>query len=151
MKQKYTFNFMIGLLIGGLAGLLFWYWQKSTSAEDGALTLLDKLAATDRRVRELKMELASGEEPAVLRNIPLPSRAVEVPSFLDKARTESATAVPDDLTQVKGIGAVFNGRLQAANIHTFAQLKTLSAEKLAEILDIRLGRAENIMTEAQLF
>ncbi|MEZ4590926.1 MAG: hypothetical protein R3D55_07260 [Chloroflexota bacterium] len=149
MKQKYTFNFMIGLLIGGLAGLLFWYWQKSTSAEDGALTLLDKLAATERRVRELKVELETGSEPAILRNIPLPSRAAEVPSFLDKARTERATAVPDDLTQVKGIGAVFNGRLQSANVQTFAQLKTLSAEKLAEILDIRLGRAENILAEAQ--
>ncbi|MEZ4594983.1 MAG: hypothetical protein R3D55_28155 [Chloroflexota bacterium] len=151
MKQKYTINFMIGLLIGGLAGLLFWYWQKSTSAEDGALTLLDRLAATERRVRDLKSELESGGEPAILRNIPLSSRAVEVPSFLDKRRTESETAVPDDLTQVKGIGAVFNGRLQAANIHTFAQLKALSAEKLAEILDIRLGRAENILAEAQAF
>lgn len=150
MKQKHSFNFLIGLLIGGLAGLLFWYWQKSTSAEDGALTLLDKLAATDRRVRELKMQLQTGEsEPAILRNIPLPSRAVELPSFLAKAAVPDAA--PDDLTLVKGIGAVFNGRLQAANVQNFAQLKALSAEKLAEILEVRHGRAENILTEAQNF
>jgi predicted flap endonuclease-1-like 5' DNA nuclease len=148
MKQKHSFNFMVGLLIGGLVGLLFWYWQKSTSAEDGALTLLDKLAATEKRVRQLKSELADGgPEPELLRNIPLPSRAADVPSFLTKSRTE--TADEDDLTQVKGIGAVFNGRLQQANIHTFAQLQALSAEKLATILQIRLGRAENILAEAE--
>ena len=150
MKQKHSFNFMIGLLIGGLAGLLFWYWQKSTSAEDGALTLLDKLAATERRVRELKMEMASGSaEPPALRSIPLPSRAAELPSFLEKTRDEVEEA--DDLTAVKGIGTVFNGRLQAANIYTYVQLKALTAEKLAEILQIRLGRAENILGEAHNF
>lgn len=123
---------------------------KSTSAEDGALTLLDKLAATDRRVRELKTQLQTdGSEPEVLRNIPLPSRAVELPSFLEKAQARVPKA--DDLTQVKGIGTVFNGRLQQANIHTFAQLQALSADKLAEILQIRLGRAENILAEANTF
>lgn len=148
MKQKHSFNFMIGLLIGGLAGLLFWYWQKSTSAEDGALTLLDKLAATDRRVRELKMQLeADGRQPPIVGNIPLPSHSEALPSFLEKSQDVVAPA--DDLTLIKGIGAVFNGRLQGANIHTFAQLKTLSAEKLADILEIRLGRAENILAEAQ--
>ena len=148
MKQKHSFNFMIGLLIGGLAGLLFWYWQKSTSAEDGALTLLDKLAATEKRVRQLKMELESvGSEPAVLRTIPVPGRAAEVPSFLAKNR--EAGPDQDDLTQIKGIGSVFNGRLQAAGIHRLAQLKELSAEKLADILQIRLGRAENILLAAQ--
>lgn len=150
MKQKHSFNFMIGLLIGGLAGLLFWYWQKSTSAEDGALTLLDKLVATDRRVRELKMQLeADGNgQPPPVRNIPLPSRSEALPSFLEKS-PDVIPAAADDLTLIKGIGAVFNGRLQAANIHTFAQLKTLSAENLADILEIRLGRAENILAEAQ--
>lgn len=148
MKQKHSFNFMIGLLIGGLAGLLFWYWQKSTSAEDGALALLDKLAATEKRVRQLKAELAQGETvPEALRNIPLPGRAADIPSFLSKSREE--TAGEDDLTQVKGIGAVFNGRLQQAGIDNFAKLKALSAEKLADILHIRQGRAENILAEAR--
>lgn len=148
MKQKHSFNFMIGLLIGGLVGLLFWYWQKSTSAEDGALALLDKLAATEKRVRQLKTELAEGGTvPEALRSIPLPGRAADVPSFLDKSGEEVAS--DDDLTQVKGIGAVFNGRLQQAGINTFAKLKALSAEKLSDILDVRLGRAENILEEAK--
>lgn len=148
MKQKHSFNFMIGLLIGGLVGLLFWYWQKSTSAEDGALTLLDKLAATEKRVRQLKTELAEGGAvPEALRNIPLPGRAADVPSFL--AKGPEATASEDDLTQVKGIGAVFNGRLQEAGIDTFAKLKAVSVEKLADVLQIRLGRAENILEAAK--
>ncbi len=147
MKQKHSFNFMIGLLIGGLVGLLFWYWQKSTSAEDGALALLDKLAATEKRVRQLKTELAEGGSiPEALRTISLPDRAADVPSFLAKSHEATAS---DDLTQVKGIGAVFNGRLQEAGIDTFAKLKAVSAEKLADVLQIRLGRAENILEEAK--
>ena len=146
MKQKHSFNFMIGLLIGGLVGLLFWYWQKSTSAEDGALALLDKLAATEKRVRQLRAEPAEGAVPEALRHIPLPGRAADIPSFLAKSR--EGAGGKEDLTQVKGIGAVFNGRLQEAGIDNFAQLKALSAEKLADILQIRLGRAENILAEA---
>ncbi|WP_420631886.1 hypothetical protein [Candidatus Leptofilum sp.] len=147
MKQKHSFNFMIGLLIGGLVGLLFWYWQKSTSAEDGALALLDKLAATERRVRELKTEMTGrGAVPEVLRSIPLPDQPTGYPSFLEKSR---ATIQVDDLTRVKGIGDVFNGRLRAAGVQTIEQLKALSAEKLADILQVRLGRAENILAEAQ--
>ena len=149
MKEKHSFNFMIGLLIGGLLGLLFWYWQKSTSAEDGALALLDKLAATEKRVRQLKNELAEKDVvPEALRRIPLPGKSADVPTFLAKEReAEVATAV--DLTQVKGIGAVFNDRLQQAGIDNFAKLKALSAEKLADILQIRMGRAENILAEAK--
>ncbi|MCB8976557.1 MAG: hypothetical protein H6657_03945 [Ardenticatenaceae bacterium] len=149
MREKHSFNFLIGLLFGGLVGLLFWYWQKSTSAEDGALALLDKLAATEKRARQMKDAVERGEEPEILRNIPLPPSGTEVPSFLSRSRTESDTAASDDLTQVKGIGAVFNGRLQAAGIDTFAKLNALSAEALADMLQIRLGRAENILAEAK--
>lgn len=151
MREKHSFNFFIGLLIGGLVGLLFWYWQKSTSAEDGALALLDKLAATEKRARQFKESLERGETPGTLRNISLPAAVSEVPSFLSRSRAESETetAAADDLTQVKGIGDVFNGRLQAADITTFASLKALSAEALADILQIRLGRAENILAEAK--
>lgn len=150
MREKHSFNFLIGLLFGGLVGLLFWYWQKSTSAEDGALALLDKLAATEKRARQFKETLERGEEPEVLRNIPLPPSGTEVPSFLSRSRSEDTAEAGDDLTQVKGIGAVFNGRLQAAGIRTFASLKTLSVEELANILQIRPGRAETILAEAKI-
>lgn len=145
MKQKHSFNFMIGLLIGGLVGLLLWYWQKSTSAEDGALALLDKLAATERRVRQLKSELENGRPaPEALRNIVLPSAEATLPSFLAGKQVDK-----DDLTEVKGIGAVFSGRLHQAGIHTFNQLQAITPHNLADILQIRLGRAENILAEAR--
>ena len=146
MKQKHSFNFMIGLLIGGLVGLLFWYWQKSTSAEDGALALLDKLAETNRRVRTMKAEMGNGvAEPAVLRNIVVPTTAEELPSFLSREEPSSS----DDLTQIKGIGTVFNGRLRQAGVNSFAKLKALTAQNLADILQISLSRAENILVEAK--
>lgn len=146
MKQKHSSNFIIGLLIGGLVGLLFWYWQKSTSAEDGALALLDKLAATEKRVRQLKGDIANGiAEPEALRNVVLPKVAADLPSFLTRGEADA----PDDLTQVKGIGAVFNGRLQQAGVTSFRKLEGLTAHALADILQIRLGRAENILAEAK--
>lgn len=148
MKEKHSFNFIIGLLIGGLLALLFWYWQKSTSAEDGALTLLDRLAATEKRVRQLKLEMASETgEHAELRNIVLPSTMANLPPFLSNADGVADKSV-DDLTEVKGIGAVFNGRLQQTGIDSFAKLKATSPANLADILHIRVGRAENILAEA---
>lgn len=50
-------NFLNGLLLGALFGLVVWYWQKSTSAEDGALDLLDRLAASEAKVRELAAKM----------------------------------------------------------------------------------------------
>lgn len=150
MKEKHSFNFMIGLLIGGLIGLLFWYWQKSTSAEDGALALLNKLAATEKRVRQLKLEMTGGvQEHAELSNLVLPeTRANQPPTELPPFLSESDAPAGDDLTEIKGIGAVFNGRLQQAGIHSFIQLKAMTPQNLADILQIRLGRAENILEEA---
>jgi hypothetical protein len=94
------------------------------------------------------MELTQGGTvPEALRHIPLPGRDADIPSFLAKGREAAAEAV--DLTQVKGIGAVFNGRLQQAGITNFAKLNALAAEKLADILQISLGRAENILADAK--
>lgn len=52
----------LGLMFGGLLGLLFWYYQKSTSAEDGALVLLDRLAAAEARIRQLEAEQQNSSE-----------------------------------------------------------------------------------------
>ena len=50
--------FLIGFLIAGLSALLVWYYQKSTTAEDGALALLDRYADAEARVRKLEVALA---------------------------------------------------------------------------------------------
>ncbi len=52
-------TFLIGFLIALLMALIFWYYQKSTSAEDGALELLNRYADAEARVRELEAALQS--------------------------------------------------------------------------------------------
>ena len=44
------------------------------------------------------------------------------------------SALADDFTRLKGIGAVFAGRLNDAGILTFAQLASLGADEIAEII-----------------
>ena len=51
--------FLIGFLIAALTALIVWYYQKSTTAEDGALALLDRFADSEARVRELEEALAT--------------------------------------------------------------------------------------------
>lgn len=50
--------FLIGFLISALIALIVWYYQKSTTAEDGALALLDRYADSEARVRKLEEALA---------------------------------------------------------------------------------------------
>ena len=51
--------FLIGFLIAALTALIVWYYQKSTTAEDGALALLDRFADSEARVREREEALAT--------------------------------------------------------------------------------------------
>lgn len=146
MKRGFAFTFFFGLLIGGMAALIVWYYQKSTSAEDGALVLLDRLAEADRRLRQLMSErLGHGRGPTSPRIQVTTAPTDEMPSFLQR----TSTAVAEDLTQVKGIGPVFANKLTEAGIHTVAGLITLTPVQLAAILEISDGRAENIIAAAQ--
>lgn len=120
MFSKYGKHFFRGILIGTLVCLIYWYYQKSTKAEDGALDLLDRL----KRAQDQLKEAARGVETAVVPSSPA-----------------------EDLTVIKGIGPTFASRLKEAGIHTKAQLKQLSAQQLAEIIKIQPGRAYNILNE----
>lgn len=134
MKEKYGSNFLIGLLFGSLVVLLFWYYQKSTSAEDGALALLDRLAEAQARLRALQDERRAADGGRVTA-VPVPSAA--------------PPQAQDDLTRVKGIGPVFASRLQGANITSIAQLASLPAAQVMEILQVPEGRAVDILAAAQ--
>ncbi|MEJ2746991.1 MAG: helix-hairpin-helix domain-containing protein [Anaerolineae bacterium] len=122
MKEKQSTNFLIGFILGAFICAVVWYWQKSTAADEGALDLLDRMAELDRELRQPKT--AVSPHPA----IPMPQA--------------------DDLQQVKGIGPVFDGRLRENGIHSIAQLAALSAEKLADLLEIGENRAEAILADA---
>jgi predicted flap endonuclease-1-like 5' DNA nuclease len=145
MKQKHSVNFLIGLTIGGLLALLFWYWQKSTSAEDGALKLLDRLAETEKRVRLLKTEIASGHPPAPTQ---ASSPPVQTAPAAAAAAEHAAAPEAEDLTGIKGIGPVFQQRLHENGVRTIAAVRLLTAARLAEILQIAESRAERILTAA---
>ncbi len=62
--QSIRSMFLIGFLIAGLTALIVWYYQKSTTAEDGALDLLDRYADAEARVRELEEALAEARPAA---------------------------------------------------------------------------------------
>ncbi len=132
MQRKNFHNFVIGLTIGGLLAVIFWYWQKSTSAEDGALELLDRLAAAEQRAARLRLELAGRPAPAN-----------------QTAEPAATNAPPDDLTQVKGIGPTYARRLREAGIESLAQLTAVSPSDLAQILDSNESRAAAILTAAK--
>jgi hypothetical protein len=123
MKEKHSTNFLIGFIVGALICVIVWYWQKSTAADEGALDLLDRLAELDRKLR-------GGETAVSIKSSPVIS------------------AKPDDLQQVKGIGPVFDGRLQAEGITTIAQVAAMPVEVIANLLEISENRANTILTEA---
>lgn len=109
---------LLGLLIGTLFGLLFWYWQKSTSAEDGALDLLDRLAAAEKRVRELETQVQQAQQGH-----------------------SSTPETADDLKQINGIGPVYEKRLNAEGINRFADLAQQTPERLREIVGLQSWHA----------
>lgn len=57
-------TFLTGFLIAALIAAIVWYYQKSTSTEDGALDLLNRYADARRRVGELEERLAEGNAAA---------------------------------------------------------------------------------------
>jgi polyhydroxyalkanoate synthase len=136
MKPK---TFFLGLAFSLLISAIAWYWYKATAAEDGALELLDRMAATDARLRQLQAALVEQE--------------VLPPSYISLAGEvirEGETAVsPEDLTQVHGVGPLFAERLHNAGIHAVATLAELSTDQLAAILEAPIWRAEAILEEAK--
>jgi len=141
MKQlKNPTTFMVGLVFSLLVTVIAWYWYKSTSAEDGALDLLDRMAETEARLRRTQANLASVDE--------LPAQYI---SLEKNGAVQGKTAVSptDDLERVKGIGPVFAQRLNAAGIYTLDQLLEQTPGQLALILDVYEWRAEAILAEAQ--
>lgn len=125
-------NFAIGLTIGGLLAVIFWYWQKSTSAEDGALELLDRLAVAEQKASRLRRELTKQHPPV---------SATVGPTAEDLE--------PDDLTRVKGIGPTYARRLHEAGIESFAQLTAVFPQDLAQILNTNEKRAAAILMAAE--
>lgn len=53
-------TFLFGFVIASLVAIIIWYYQKSTSTEDGALDLLERYAQSQARLRQLEQQVSSG-------------------------------------------------------------------------------------------
>lgn len=69
MKEKHSTNFLIGFVIGALICMVVWYWQKSTDTDEGALDLLDRLAAAEKRLWQRETAVTPPAEPDDLQRI----------------------------------------------------------------------------------
>ncbi len=119
-------TFFTGFVIGTLIVLLVWYWQKSTSAEDGALDLLDRYAQSEARMREL--EGNGGVTPS---------------AAVSSSRTTGA-AGGDDLQAIVGIGPTYAQRFASQGITSYAQLAQLSPDKAREMVGVSMKRTAEV-------
>ena len=161
-------KFLIGLLIGTAVSLIVWYWQKSTSAEEGALAVLDRLAEAEARVRELERQLRLADEqgyvseqPEVLAGLSqlwgldasAEKRTSPVkPKDVAKRVGSENEAKDDDLKRISGIGPTFERRLKASGILTLHDLAQQTPENIAAALGSRSGQLadpEKWIAEAQ--
>ncbi len=149
-------KFLIGLLIGTAVSLIVWYWQKSTSAEEGALAVLDRLAEAEARVRELERQLRLADEqgyvseqPEVLAGISqlwgLEAHAEKrtFPAKIEedaKVVASEAEGRGDDLKQISGIGPAYERRLKEAGIVTLHDLAEQTPEKIVAALGPKSGQ-----------
>ena len=157
-------KFLAGLLIGTAIGLIIWYWQKSTSAEDGALAVLDRLASAEARVRELESRLrmaqeqrSASEQPEVLSGLAdlwgletLPEEAKPRESSLEEGAAAEVTE--NDLKVISGIGPIYERRLNEASVRTYSDLAQQTPGNLREIVGIEPWHAadpQQWISEAQ--
>jgi predicted flap endonuclease-1-like 5' DNA nuclease len=147
-------KFLIGLLIGTAVGLIVWYWQKSTSAEEGALAVLDRLAAAEARVRELEGKLRLADEQPTVSEQPEVLSGLSDLWGLDKGSEEARSdninaeepttanpsdsgAASDDLKLINGIGPTYEGRLKEAGILTYKDLAQQTPDNLKAITGLK--------------
>jgi predicted flap endonuclease-1-like 5' DNA nuclease len=71
-------------------------------------------------------------------------REPEPPAF------RMAPSEPDDLTEIKGIGTVFAGRLEGMGITTFRDLVAANPETVARHIDTQPTRVQEWVTQARL-
>lgn len=122
-----------GLVIGALAA--WWYLKRQHEEQIG--TLSDK----SRRV-ETELAEERRAHKAIKGQL---SDTTAAPSLAPTADAESpATEAPDDLTTIKGIGAVLQEKLNKAGIVSYQQVADFTAadiERINNMLDFR-GRIE---------
>ena len=96
-----------------------------TGDEEFVRTFREFLAEREEEVRALRVELKEQE-----------ARYEDL-----EARFEAYMAThPDDLTDIKGIGRIYQWKLRDGGINTYQQLATTTPERIREILDVPAWR-----------
>ena len=125
-RNRDMFSWTVGLVA---VAVLFWIWMRR-----------DALAERDADAVEAAEDAASEAEDLARRTIV-------------RREGETEGAVPDDLTKLNGVGAVFQTVLNDAGINTYAQLAVTSIERLETIFDeadrSRPNRLETWSTQAE--
>jgi len=80
------------------------------------------------------------------RFLPVPRRAIAPTT--DLPVPPSVAETPDDLTEVKGIGPVYAGRLTEAGIATLRSLSETDAERVAAATGVTAQAAEDWIAQA---
>jgi predicted flap endonuclease-1-like 5' DNA nuclease len=109
----------LGIKFGIITGLVVWWWLDQKNKKQQTFGV-DSVVKND--------------------SIPLPLEDPQ--SASSPLALEQATAQPDNLRKIEGIGPKFQATLQAAGIVTFAQLAEFKPADLKQILveaGIRLG------------
>ena len=128
---------MVSWSVGLLAlAIFFWFWSRR-----------DALAERDDSPAEAAEEAVREAEILAKRTV--------VRHDSDAAELQpDASAEPDDLTKIIGIGAVFQTVLNDAGITTYADLAETTAEELEAIIEetgrSRPGRIETWTAQAEL-
>lgn len=101
----------------------------------------EEVAAPVAEVHEIAAELPQAEVRLPEAAVELPETVAELPDLPSRLPEEAvealaptAAALIDDLTRIEGIGPVYNRRLQAGGIPTFAALAGADPVRLAEII-----------------
>ncbi len=116
----FWWGFLSAISLMLATAVAFWYWQKSTSADEGALDLLDELAKGQRQLAELRQKQVHGKT-----------------AVGSSTTSPAATQAADDLTRIHGIGPTYARRLREAGIFTFAALAEQEPEQVRQIAKIQ--------------
>lgn len=140
-NKKKSPNFLVGFIIGTLLVLIYWYWNKSTTAEDGALDMLNRYARSEARVRELEAEVETLKHQAAADAPVRPMPAAPGVAAKSASTPPQPAARRDDLREIEGIGPTYAKRLADAGIASFADLAALSPERVRELTRLPATRA----------
>ncbi|MBV7336991.1 hypothetical protein KFU94_53940 [Chloroflexi bacterium TSY] len=115
--------------------------EETKTEEESVILNVDVDSSTNRDTDRSNVSLSQEETKTVV--VDAPEVDVDVPSVDTDVSNESEDSVgdfvvsksnyPDDLTQIKGIGLVYQERLNENNIYTWDQVANLPVEQLKDV------------------